>query len=405
MKWLEETGGVGASLREALDEATTRTGDEIAHRRVWTRIANPPLGRHGRIWFARLTLMGVLATAAAGAVLVWPRAQTPQPPLVVTASSTAAGPSGATPLSRFELREAVPIVRQPLLEGPTTIRSDSRNRTYLRLWGGTEVDLEPSSAFSLDRQNRPSIDKGRVRLSVPRQKSGHRFTLSAGPYSISVLGTRFQVRVAGDSVGVDVEEGVVEVSRGPRKVRVEAGEAWTSPSGLSVRSRPRAVRAPERVAAVAPIPAPAPEPEPTVAASNDQFRQAQMALAEGHPQRALEILESLARGRGPAAENAAYEVGRILRYHFMRPRQALSAWYRYRARFPQGMLRAETDLSIVDALLVVGDKAGALAEADAFLARHPQSERRGEIARIASQLRGESRETLSRWEPSLPSAM
>jgi transmembrane sensor len=405
VKWLEPPrDGVEATLREALDAAAERTGDEIAHRRIWTRIANPPADSRARLWVVRLGLLGVLGAGVAGGFLVWPRAdQAPE----------AAAPIATAPSQ--PKAPAVAVVRQPLLDGPTTIRSDARNRTYLRLWGGTEVDLEPSSAFSLDRQNRPSIDKGRVSLAVPRQKPGHRFSLSAGPYQISVLGTKFQVRVAGDSVGVDVEEGVVEVSRGARVVRVEAGEAWTSPSGTEAPARPRkVVRTPEKVAALierapetAPPP-PAPEPAPVApaasAAAADQFKQAQVALASGQNQRALELLEALARGHGPTAENAAYEVGRVLRYHFSRPRQALSAWYRYRARFPQGMLRAETDLSIVDALLVVGDKTGALAEADGFLARHPESERRGEIARIAQQLRGEAN-SLQRRDPAVPARM
>jgi hypothetical protein len=397
MTWLEEPhDAVEAALREALDEAARRTGDEIAHRRIWTRIATPLLNGPPRVWLARLGLLGVLAAAGAGAVLVWPEGRAPEP--IVSSLPP------ATNISQPESPPTVVVVRQPLLDGPTTIRSDGRNRTYLRLWNDAEVDLEPSSVFSLDRQNRPSIDKGRVRLSVPRQKPGHHFSLRAGPYAISVLGTKFQVRVAGDSVGVDVEEGVVEVSRGARVVRVEAGEAWTSPSGTEAAARPRVVRARERLAAVAPVAAESvPQSNQAVA---DQFRQAQVALSEGHPQKALELLESLARGLGPAAENAAYEVGKILRYDLKRPRQALAAWYRYRTRFPHGMLRAETDISIVDALLVVGDKSGALAEADAFLSRYPDSERRGELTRIVQELRGESREqSLSRREPTVPGPM
>jgi hypothetical protein len=397
MTWLEEPrDGVEAALRDALDEAARRTGDEIAHRRVWTRIANP-LPQAPRVWVARLGLLGVLVAAGVGGVLVWPEGRAPEPTLSMPLAPNVSQP---------ESPPAMVVVRQPLLDGPTTIRSDGRNRTYLRLWNDAEVDLEPSSVFSLDRQNRPSIDKGRVRLSVPRQKPGHHFSLRAGPYVISVLGTKFQVRVAGDSVGVDVEEGVVEVSRGARVVRVEAGEAWTSPSVTEPAPRPRVQRARERLAAVAPAPAPEPAP-PSNNAAADQFRAAQMALSEGHPQKALEILESLARGLGPSAENAAYEVGKILRYDLKRPRQALAAWYRYRARFPHGMLRAETDISIVDALLVVGDKSGALAEADAFLARYPDSERRGELTRIVQQLRGESREqqSPSRREPTVPGPM
>jgi ferric-dicitrate binding protein FerR (iron transport regulator) len=400
MTWLEEPrDGVEAALREALDQAARRTGDEIAHRRVWTHVATPLMTPPPRAWVARLGVLGVLGAAAAGGVLVWPH-RAPEPIVDLTPP--------ATKPSQPELPASPVLVRQPLLEGPTTIRSDVRNRTYLRLWNDALVDLEPSSVFSLDRQNRPSIDKGRVRLSVPRQKPGHHFTLRAGPYLISVLGTKFQVRVNGDSVGVDVEEGVVAVSRGGRAdrvMRVEAGEAWTSPSGVEPRNR--VARARERLAAVAPTPAPEPTPPALPAnAGADQFRQAQVALAEGHPGKALEILESLARGLGPSAENAAYEVGKILRYDLKRPRQALSAWYRYRARFPHGMLRAETDISIVDALLVVGDKAGALAEADAFLSRYPDSERRGELTRIVQQLRGESREqSLSRREPTVPGPM
>jgi hypothetical protein len=147
------------------------------------------------------------------------------------------------------------------------------------------------------------------------------------------------------------------------------------------------------------IPEPAPVPSSVAA---DQLRQAHVALAEGHPQKALEILEVVARGMGPSAENAAYEVGKILRYDLKRPRQALSAWYRYRARFPYGMLRAETDISIVDALLVVGDKNGALTEANSFLARYPDNERRGELTKIVQQLRGDS---LSHREPGFPGTM
>ena len=393
MKWLDEPrDGVEAVLRDALDEAAVRTGDEIAHRRIWTRISNPDMLPTSRPWLARALVLGVLAAGGAGGVLVWPDARPLDPPVATL-------PPPATLPSQLEGGPMPVIVREPLLEGPTTRRSDARNRTYLRLAGNTEVDLEPSSVFSLDRENRPSIDKGRVSLSVPRQKPGHHFTLTAGPYLISVLGTRFQVRVAGDSVGVDVEEGVVEVSRGARKVKVQAGEAWTSPSGASARSR--VVRARERLAAVAPAEPPPPAPPPSSVAA-DQLRQAHVALAEGHPQKALEILEVLARGMGPTAENAAYEVGKILRYDLKRPRQALAAWYRYRARFPYGMLRAETDISIVDALLVVGDKNGALAEANAFLARYPDNERRGELTKIVQQLRGDS---LSHREPGFPGTM
>ena len=48
--------------------------------------------------------------------------------------------------------------------------------------------------------------------------------------------------------------------------------------------------------------------------------------AKANPQRALEILENAAGGDGLEAENAAYEVGWILRDRLLRPQQAVAAW-------------------------------------------------------------------------------
>jgi hypothetical protein len=407
MRWLDPPrDSVEATLREALDQAAERSGDEIAHRRVWTRIAGTPgpvVVVRGRPWVARLGVLSALGAAALGAFLIWPKGRESEPVAVLPAPTAPPVVAPAPP--------TVAVVRQPLLEGPRTVRSGASKRKYLRLWGGTEVDLEPSSAFSLDRQNRPSIDKGQVSLSVPPQKPGHRFTLSAGPYTIAVLGTRFQVRVGGDSVGVVVEEGVVEVSRGSRVVRVHAGEQLDLSSGTEPAARHhRIARAPQKVAVAAappePVPAPVPEPAPAPSAAGDeQLRQARAALARGEHQRALALLEGLAQGQGTTAQNAAYEVGKVLRHQSRRPREALSAWYRSRTRFPDGILRVETDLSIIDTLLVVGDKAGALTEAEAFLGRYPVNERRSDISQIVQQLRVERGQSVSRRPPGATGAL
>lgn len=117
------------------------------------------------------------------------------------------------------------------------------------------------------------------------------------------------------------------------------------------------------------------------------MQQAQAALQAGDTSRALETLDRIAAGTGPAAENAAYEIGRITRYNLNRPRQAIALWDKYRTRFPSGLLRTETDLSIVDTLSSLGDAHAALREAEAFLARHPTSERRAEVQKLAERLR------------------
>ncbi len=116
--------------------------------------------------------------------------------------------------------------------------------------------------------------------------------------------------------------------------------------------------------------------------------EARTALGEGRPEDALAMLTHCTKGVGPAAENAAYEVGRVLRDGLHRPQAAVAAWVAYRTRFPRGLLRAEADLSILETLARVGDKAAALAEAEAFLARYPNSERRDEVAKLAARVRG-----------------
>jgi hypothetical protein len=260
------------------------------------------------------------------------------------------------------------------------------------------VDLESSTLLVMDPRMHPAVEHGRVTLAVPHQPPGRQFTIGAGPYVIAVLGTRFHVRVAGDSVGVDVEEGVVEVRRGGRATRVLAGESWTSPS---VVSEHRAVVASPAAVAVAPPPSPPPAadprpiptpvpaaaPKPRAPSGMEQFHEAQAALSQGHPERAVDMLETLAQGTGPAAENAAYEMGLILRDRLRRPDQAIAAWNRYRARFPQGILRAEADISVLETVMAQGDTARARTEAQGFLARHPDSERRAEVSALLERLR------------------
>jgi hypothetical protein len=126
---------------------------------------------------------------------------------------------------------------------------------------------------------------------------------------------------------------------------------------------------------------------PKTAPASAELKQAHAALSEGRSEDALDILSHCAKGTGPAAENAAYEMGRVLRDRLHRPKAAIAAWNQYRTRFPHGLLRAETDLSVVETLASLGDSKSALAEAEAFLARYPRSERREEVSKLAARVR------------------
>jgi ferric-dicitrate binding protein FerR (iron transport regulator) len=386
------------ALREGLELARRRRGDEVARRRLWSRLsgmeetlaAPAPAGR-------RRTIAAGLACAASVllVLLAWrsgPGEDRPAPePL------TAAAPAAATTSSQGGgvaegAREAARLL------GVGAHRTKTRERIRGRLADGAVVQLEPSSELVVDAREAPLVKYGLVGFDVPRQPPGHRFTVNAGAFEVVVVGTKFQVRVDGAHVGVDVEEGLVEVWRdGLRLRRVPAGRRWSSPAAPAGGAE-RTERAPasrggagRRVAALdeprPPAAVPSAPSGPAGPPAPDSFREAQAALASGQVDRALTMLAALSRGDGPAAENAAYEHGRILRDHLLRPREALRVWQRYRTRFPHGLLRAEADISTLETLVALGAQEAALAEAEAFLGRHPSSERRAEVVRLAERLR------------------
>lgn len=198
--------------------------------------------------------------------------------------------------------------------------------------------------------------------------------MTAGPYVITVVGTRFDVQVRSQTVMVKVTEGIVEVGRGSEARRLIAGDTWEGPLVTTQPSSPSK-----------PTP---PAVRPKLASiSQPDLATAQAALHSGSPHRAIEILSMLAMGTGPTAENAAYQLALITRDHLQRPRQAIALWDKYRKQFPSGILRKEADLSIVDTLIRLKDHPATLREAEAFLVRHPDSERKAEMKELVTRLR------------------
>jgi hypothetical protein len=390
MKWLETPHDEAERLlREGLDRASLRVGDEITHRRVWAQIAEtmekPQSVAWGRLAIASASLallvgaglVGVpkllhLGKPGASGDLSAEQVNGKSSPMVPQALP-GADQGAPAPADKISLQESERVPGH-------VVRTLAGEHAKVDLGGGAEATLAENSAITWDEQHRPSVEKGSAALSVPHQPPGWRFSVTAGPYVVTVVGTKFEVRVADHTVGVQVTEGVVEVWRGSRSTRLVAGDSWNGPLNPG-----------EPAAAVVP---PSERPQPVALTPpritpppSRGLRDAQAALQAGDTNRALEILTRTAAGSGPAAENAAYELGRITRYNLNRPRQAVALWDKYRTRFPSGLLRTEADLSIVDTLSSLGDVHAALTEADAFLARHPSSERRPEVQRLAERLR------------------
>jgi ferric-dicitrate binding protein FerR (iron transport regulator) len=373
MKWLETPQDESERLlREGLDQATQRLGDEITHRRVWAKVAEGIEQPQPRVWgryaFASAALVLLVGVGVVGLPKLL-RSHGARGTSAAVATKSAATPTIARAAAGANVASVTPVDQTALLESERVpghvVRTRAGEHARVALGGGAEAEMAENSAITWDNQHRPSIEQGSAQLSVPHQPPGWRFSVTAGPYVVTVVGTRFEVHIAANTVAVEVNEGVVEVWRGSRSTRLVAGDSWNGPL----------------------YPDEAPPPVKAIGPTNRGLQDAEAALQAGDTGKAIELLTRTAAGRGPAAENAAYELGRIARYNLNRPRQAVALWDKYRTRFPSGLLRTEADLSIVDTLSNLGDGRAALAEADAFLARHPGSERRFDVQKLAERLR------------------
>jgi hypothetical protein len=438
-RWLDgATSGPEAELRAGLDDARARLPDEVAMRRLWgkvEKIAAPERRRSGRprwTWFAG----GVISSAALAlglAFAFWPVRSGVKLDAVFAAPVTAVPTAKTAPprSARAPMPTATPIAMPSRTLAAGAARTGPADTLRVVLPGGAEAHLAQSSALAVEPRTKsdtksasddgihPRVERGEVMFDVPHQPPGRTFSVLAGPYRIVVVGTKFRVHVQGDAVGVDVEEGVVEVWKRRRLARLVPGDSWASPDARPWRTvaaaGPRGGRS--AVADVVAVPARSPAVTGTadelpVSASGSAPRasgpvtaqEARAALAAGEPRRALDAYRAIAARGGSAAENAEYEIGRILRDRLGEPEGAIAAWRRYRSSHPDGLLRIETDVSIIETLASSGDATGALAEASDFLRRHPDSERRAEIARVAGDLyraRGDCSHALAAYQTAL----
>jgi hypothetical protein len=399
VRWFEGEGGGGGGagvaggsnasssdsglhrLRDGLALAAGRT-DELALRRVWARVADAPMPRprHERSLLISGFFLLAVGIGAIGFALSL-RISEVSPPIASRATSA---PVAVAPTVHEE-----PV---PVLLGPATLQTGSAESKRVRLKGGALISVSAQTTLTVDAGQRPAVSRGHIELEVPRQPPGEQFTVEAGPYMIVVVGTKFDVGMGARQAEVSVKEGVVEVWRDGRMVRLKAGNFWRGPLGQpsqpSVKVH-RPVRSASRAAnrrgsgAMAATRDSGPS---FVQHPSDRFDQAKLALATGDAAAGLEILRDLATGSGPIAENSGYEIGLVLRDRHHEPRLAIEAWKQYRERFPRGLLRAEADLSIVETELEIGQRDAAMAEAEAFLRRYPRSERRAEVEGLLRRL-------------------
>jgi hypothetical protein len=317
-------------------------------------------------------------------------------------SQTAPAPTTAS-IRLAALPVSLPTGKVTLVNQATAVLSTDAVVSARAQTGGTEIVL----------------NKGSIELHVLPRAPGNDFAVSAGLYRFTVVGTAFTVSQTRSRLELVVSEGTVAVWRGSKRLAtVGAGAQWAVDVNPAASARLPASRAQAEpssdTAMVAPlspethalVPPPVSAPVANVAgatagpstsslvpapASASSARAATPAApvalrrdcgqlaASKRAQEALTCYQEQAAQNGLSGETALYELARLWRDSFGELDRALAALQAQRSRFPNGVLRTEADLSIIELLPRLHRHADALAESERFLAAHPKAERSGEI--------------------------
>jgi hypothetical protein len=372
-------------VRQALDESERFTHSELMQRRVWARVSDP--GRTTRAT-RHAFLRGALAASALAAVVLAGGARfrifAPLAPVPSGDQATVVAPTTTQPLESSDTSGAAGSI----------LETRAGERLVRLLPRGARAELAPLTTVVVDANGRPELRRGEVRFSVAAPapstqttQTTQKFLVSVASYHVVVASSRFVVKSHAQTVTVTVEDGVAEIEDGGRVVRIGSGETWSSVAGGQGHKTDgaRAHAALARPSHAPPAP-PAEAPSPAAEQNRQDLAAARAARAAADPRVALALYEKLASRGGAVAENAMYEMGGIYHDQLKLPARAVAAWDRYRARYPNGLLRAEADLSVIDTLASLGDEKRTLGESLAFLKRYPHSERRGEVARVVGDL-------------------
>jgi ferric-dicitrate binding protein FerR (iron transport regulator) len=317
---------------------------------------------------ARRLIAGTAALAGVGAMVVtlWLGVfpARPQPLQTALLPSPAPGPVRAPALpSAPASTSAAP--------SPPSIRLGSKPIAL----GAGRIELEDQASVLVAQSTKASarsergdttirLDSGRVDLHVRPQAPGHSLAVTAGPFNFVVIGTSFSVRRQRDHVTLQVTEGRVAVMRGNRTLaRVTIGQSWTGQIDDGPAASPPPPTSPATMSSPSAVP---------VACAD--------LLTAGRTRQAIACLDRrAAQGSGPDSDVAAYEAARLWKDDVGDLEQARMAFQSYAARFPQGALRVEAALSLVEILPRLGRHQEALAQAARLLTDPAAAPRRAEI--------------------------
>ena len=199
---------------------------------------------------APLSLLAAVALAAAVIPLLLSQPPRTEPDTASMAAAPTMPERGAargeiTLVKGEVLRETFAGVR-PLavgeaLEEAEILQLRGRSEAHVRLQDHTGIVLEGPTRLQLahlrEGQVQLELFEGTISSEVAPLAEGDHYSVTAGPWRVEVLGTRFRVWTDGRSLGVRVDEGTVSISRDGRVMRVlEAPASFGTASGERVRS-------------------------------------------------------------------------------------------------------------------------------------------------------------------------
>jgi hypothetical protein len=358
-------GGRVLSAFEARTADAAVGAEERAWRTLQARLAARPPPRPWLVWPA-----AVLGAGAVAALVIALRPADPLLPAPSAAPRVAPAPLASTPPAPLEA--PAPARATPVAPPPVALSAKLRplSGRAMRLAGDVVLSLGQRTRARGSQQRATTqlvLEAGTLDLTVaPGQP--RRVSVRAGPYRFVDLGTVFRVTHRGGRVSLRVDEGTVAVWRGPLLVAtVNAGGHWSS--------RPARAPVPRATAVVVPL---------------DPLRACAEAVASGSAADGVACYGRLAAGSGLLARTALYEQARLLAWQLRDLPGALTTLREHRRRFPDGALRAEVDLTLVEVLPRLGQFREALDESQALLARHPRHERTAELRLLRGNVLRES---------------
>lgn len=453
---LERKGRLGKLVREYVQETEEHGRDDAGYQRLMAR-ASGPAPRPRKLM--PILAAGLAAAGAVAALVGWRDHASPPVPVTPPSAASAHAPSRVATLPVAPPAEVAPPATA---KAPAPVAARLRlqeQRTSLPVGrvdlGGQAIAILSADGVASGRTTAGHTEivlgKGELELHVLPRAFGHAFSVRAGRYRFTVLGTVFTVSQSRSRLELMVREGKVTVSRGGRQLAVvAAGEKWAagpratpappaaaapampSPAAILPADTPPAMSSPAATVPAAaalsapsavafapqastpparPTPPPGPAPSPPERAPPppsagpvdppsppQSLADCRQLVTSRRTSEALLCYQAQSAKGGLGGETAQYELARVWRDSLGDRARALAAFEDQRSRFPGGALRIEADLSIIELLPRLGRHGEAMAETERFLAAHPRAERRGEIRLLRGNIFREVLRDLARAE-------